>query len=791
MGYSLGFDLGTTFTAAAVVRDGRAEIVSLGNHMAVIPSVVFLREDGELLVGDAAERRGVHEPARLARAFKRRFGDSTPIMLDRSPFSADRLITVVLAQVVADVARRQGGAPDGVAVTYPANWGAYKVDLLRQAVQSAGVDAAELVTEPVAAAVRYASTERVDPGDVIAVYDLGGGTFDAAVLRKTVDGFETLGSPQGIERLGGIDFDEAVLAHVRSTLGGALDGVDTSDPAVRAGLANLRDECVAAKEALSSDADATIPVLLTNVQTQVRLTRSEFEDVIRPIVRETVQSLQRAIASAGVEPAQVKAVLLAGGSSRIPLVAEMVGAALGRPIVVDAHPKHAVALGAALVAAGRGASATMAPPLPPVVAPAAAAAAAPPPPPAAPVPSAAAAADTVPTPAVEAATAPAATTAAMPATATPAASVAADPTAPAAAAGKSKRGLLVVGGGVLASLAVVGGVLAMGGGGDDSATRTSAPASTASVSDPGATDPADPAAATVAPSTSLPESSVPTATTTPVVTASPVDPASISVEVDCDGLVAEDGLPLIGCEEGISVERVQATLDAIGYAVDVDGQYGTQTATAVAQFQNSLGLTSNGQVDSATWEALGLDLSTVCDRSLEQWVCLSDAWIDGSWMNATYEWSGFTPAASGGNHFHFYGNTLAAFGAGAPADADNWVVWDDDTLRVATNAAASFSGASELCVLVGNADHTVVANSGNCVPIRASSTAAPTVSIVPNWEVIDTLRPIISIPIVFPVITTTTTVFVPITLNPIISIPITLKPGISIPIKFPTTTTSP
>ncbi len=762
MGYSLGFDLGTTFTAAAVVRAGRAEIVSLGNHMAVIPSVVFLREDGELLVGDAAERRGVQEPARLSRAFKRRFGDSTPIMLDRSPFSADRLTTVVMTQVVADVIRRQGGAPDAVAVTYPANWGAYKVDLLRQAVQSAGVADAVLVTEPVAAAVRYASTERVDPGDVIAVYDLGGGTFDAAVLRKTADGFETLGSPQGIERLGGIDFDEAVLAHVRSTLGASLDALDSTDPAVRAGLANLRDECVAAKEALSSDSEATIAVLLANVQTQVRIIRAEFEDVIRPIVRETVQSLQRAIASAGVEAAQVKAVLLAGGSSRIPLVAEMVGAALARPIVVDAHPKHAVALGAALMAAGQGAGAISAPPPPPPVGATPSASATgpaptvPAPPPSPPVP-AAAAADTMPVPAVAAAAsaASAAVTTAMP-------TVAPGTGAPdgAAPSRNSKRGLLLVGGAVVAALAVVGGVLAMsGGGGDDTAVGTSAPALSAAPTDaPGGSDPVETTlaptttAATEAAATTTPTATTlaPAATAAPVVTAPP-----ISVAVSCDGLVEENGLPLIGCEEGTSVERVQATLGAIGYPVDVDGQYGSQTATAVAQFQDSLGLGASGEVDSATWEALGLDLATVCDRSLERWVCLTDAWIDGSWMNATYEWAGFTPAASGGFHFHFYGDTVAASGAGAPAAAANWVVWDDDTLRVATSAATSFTGAVELCVLVGKSDHKVIANTGNCIPIRASSTAAPTVSFIPNWDVIDSLRPVISIPIKFPLVTTT------------------------------------
>ena len=357
MGYALGIDLGTTFTAAAVMRGDRAEIMPLGNHAATVPTMVFLREDDRVLIGDAAERRGVAEPARLAREFKRRLGDTAPIMLDRTPFSADRLLGVMLRQILADVAERQGGEPDVVALTHPANWGAYKVDLLHQAIDAAGVRDAVYLTEPVAAALQYAAGERVEPGEVIAVYDLGGGTFDAAILRKTATGFEVLGRPQGIERLGGIDFDEAVFTHVRKVVGDSVAGLDPTDPNTRAALARLRQECVLAKETLSADSDATVPVLLPNVQTQVRITRAEFEDMIRPILRETTECLERALKSAGIGAAELKAVLLAGGSSRIPLVGDMVRGALNRPVVSDTHPKHAVALGAARFAATASATA--------------------------------------------------------------------------------------------------------------------------------------------------------------------------------------------------------------------------------------------------------------------------------------------------------------------------------------------------------------------------------------------------------------------------------------------------
>ena len=349
MGYLLGIDLGTTFTAAAISRDGRVEMVSLGVHTSAIPSLVFMRDTEEMLIGEPAARRGVSEPARLAREFKRRMGDTAPIMLGSTPYSAERLTAALLRFVIAAVSRQEGGPPDRVAITYPANWGPFKVDVLRGATKLAEVPNAILLTEPFAAAVHYASTERVDAGDAIAVYDLGGGTFDAAVLRKRADGWEQLGRPEGIEHLGGVDFDEAVLTHVRNALGPALGELDQNDPSVRTAMSRLAADCVAAKEALSSDSDATVAVMLPNLQTEIRITRSEFEAMIRPTVRETVDALRRALTSAQVEPHELKAVLLVGGSSRIPLVAEMVGASLERPVAIDAHPKHAVALGAAQV----------------------------------------------------------------------------------------------------------------------------------------------------------------------------------------------------------------------------------------------------------------------------------------------------------------------------------------------------------------------------------------------------------------------------------------------------------
>jgi molecular chaperone DnaK len=457
MTWHLGIDLGTTFTAAAICgSDGRARMVGLADHGTAVPSVLLLTREGELLVGDAAVRRATDDPDRVARETKRRVGDPAPIVLGGSPYSAALLQARLLRWAVDKVVAQQGTPPAGIAVTHPASWGPYKLDELRSAIRQAEVDVTTYLPEPVAAATAYAAERPIRHGATIAVYDLGGGTFDACVVRRDEDtgAFEVVGTPEGVDRLGGIDFDEAVFDHVRRSLGGVLDGLDAEDPATLAGLAHLRRECTAAKETLSSDTTATISVILPNVATTVRLGRTEFEAMIRPALAETITALRRTIRNAGLTPDDLDAVLLVGGSSRIPQVSQLVSAELGRPVAVDAHPKDAIALGAALAVAAAGGVAAVPPEAPP-----------------APVETPTASPDQAPVvaepvpepdaepvePAPEAGPEPGPEVAVEPAWTAP-------PTASVADGGKRKIWIPVVA--VLVVLAAIGAALALGGGGD-------------------------------------------------------------------------------------------------------------------------------------------------------------------------------------------------------------------------------------------------------------------------------------------------------------------------------------
>jgi actin-like ATPase involved in cell morphogenesis len=355
MSYWLGVDVGSTFTAAAICRvdAGRRalpEVVPLGTRSTAVSSVVYLGPDGEVIVGEAAERRAVTHPDRVVREFKRRIGDEVPMVIGGAPYSAPEITAKVLRWVVDRVAQREGGPATGIVITHPASWGTYKIRIIAQALRVTDLPDITFRTEPEAAAASYALQERIESGSTIAVYDLGGGTFDAAVVRKTGTAtFSVLGHPQGLEQLGGVDFDDAVFTHVLAAVPDLAE-LDPDDPATLAATAALRGECTAAKEALSVDTEVTIPVLAPGIRSQVRLVRAEFEDMIRPQVAETVEALRRTLRSADVDPQDLDAVLLVGGSSRVPLVAQLVSAELGRPVAVDADPKAAIALGAALSA---------------------------------------------------------------------------------------------------------------------------------------------------------------------------------------------------------------------------------------------------------------------------------------------------------------------------------------------------------------------------------------------------------------------------------------------------------
>ena len=690
MGYALGIDLGTTFSAAATARDGRLEIFQLGERAAAIPSVVVLRADGEVLTGEAAERRSLSEPNRTAREFKRRLGDPTPIILGGTPYGAESLIGHLLRAIVTKVSEQMGGPPDAIALSHPASYGPYKLDLLSQAVRQADIGTVVWITEPEAAALHYALQERVPVGAAIAVYDFGGGTFDATILRKTEDGFERLGRPEGMERLGGIDFDEAVFAHVMETVRASGVDLDPSDPATLAAVARLREESRRAKEALSLDTDATLAVYLPGLHTDVRLTRDEFETMIRPRVAESIRALERAVRSAGLEFGGIDRTLLVGGTSRIPLIAEMVRETTGRPVAVDAHPKHTIALGAAYVAERSREAA------PAVVDAAAAAAAAVAPTVAAPVAATATVAATAPeahvpaeTPALAVASAPAVARApavtpapAVGSTTGPTPEPAATMASPASGGRRISRGVAVGAG--LALVAVIAGAafafLPQGGGGATTPSAT-----------PGAsTAPSASLAAVVATATPGPTPSNVPPTLTPTPTPAPTVVASIA---PTPSHVPASIVPSPSA-------AVAATPHATAHATAAPTPHVTAAPTPRPTAAPTAAPTPAPTLapTATALRARILGITVVAGRYVVR-----------------YQTIGYEDRLPG-RHVHFFYDTVAQSQAGVPGRGP-WVVYGGPNPFTGFKVAERPARANRICILVANANHTVIAGSGNCVAI--------------------------------------------------------------------------
>ncbi|MCA1697344.1 MAG: Hsp70 family protein, partial [Actinobacteria bacterium] len=281
MSYSLGIDLGSTSVVVARATAATVEAVPLGDRSVVTPAAVYLQGDGRLATGEAASRGAVTSPDRIGREFTLRLGDPTPVVLGGESYAVTALLGVLLRDVVAQVTEAEDEPPDRVVVTHPASWGHFRRALFEEAIQEAGLFNALMMTEAEAAAAHYTATRPLGDGESMAVYDLGGGTFDATVLRMHSGGVEIIGKPERIETLGGGDFDEAILSHVNDTTDGALTKLAMRRPQTSVALARVRQECVAAKEALSADTETTFPVCLPSRTFDVHLTRSQFEDMVR------------------------------------------------------------------------------------------------------------------------------------------------------------------------------------------------------------------------------------------------------------------------------------------------------------------------------------------------------------------------------------------------------------------------------------------------------------------------------------------------------------------------------
>jgi hypothetical protein len=347
MTYSLGVDLGTTTSAAALRRGSRLEVCTLGDLSATMPSVALERADGSLLVGEPAAARARYDTTLVARHVTAHLEDGEQIALDGRPYDPARLTQGLLEAVIDRVRRVHGDWPQDVVLTYPL-FPPGGSPILLERVGQVTVGGALLIPNPVAAVAKLAHDVEIAVGTTVAVLDLGGGTFEVTIVRRSPDGFDIVGPPGGLADLGGVEFDDAVFARVDAELDHMLQEVPRDDAEGMAALRRLRVACRAAKEWLSSSPDTTVEVVLPELSTWVPIRRGDLESDIRPALMAAVDAVAQTIAAAELAPADVHVALLVGGSSRIPLFGELVASRLGLPVVADPFPELTVALGAAL-----------------------------------------------------------------------------------------------------------------------------------------------------------------------------------------------------------------------------------------------------------------------------------------------------------------------------------------------------------------------------------------------------------------------------------------------------------
>ncbi|MFG3343132.1 Hsp70 family protein [Glycomyces sp. NPDC048151] len=373
----LAVDLGTTHTVAVVGRQGQEPRSLLFDGSPLLPSGVYLDAEGELHTGRDAQRLAAAEPARFEPHPKRRIDEGTVLLGDRE-VPVEELLATGLRRVAQEAAA-SGQRPTSTVLTYPADWGPVRRASLERAAATAGFGQVTLLPEPIAAATYCAEIlgQDVPRGGAVAIFDFGGGTFDVAVVRREDDGtgrFRTL-AVGGLDDLGGLDVDMALAAH----LGRIVAGRDPelwqrlSEPET---TADMRDrlafwgEVRAAKEMLSRT--STAPVALPGHNPMgLHLTRDELQSLADPLVSRAVDETRRTVERAGVAPGELAALLLVGGSSRMPLVATRLHARLGVAPSVPEQPELPVAFGALRFAVtGQDPAVSSPPATPPVVSPA-------------------------------------------------------------------------------------------------------------------------------------------------------------------------------------------------------------------------------------------------------------------------------------------------------------------------------------------------------------------------------------------------------------------------------------
>jgi len=349
-GATIGIDLGTTFSAMAVLEGGKPSIITNSEGTRTTPSVVHIKDD-EIIVGQIARNQAIVDPAHTIRSVKRKMGSNEKIEVGGKSYTPEQISAMVLQKMKKDAEAYLGQPVKNAVITVPAYFNDTQRQATKNAGEIAGLNVLRIINEPTAASLSY-GLDKQDQNHTILVFDFGGGTFDVSILELG-DGVFEVKSTNGDNMLGGDDVDELIMNYL-SDIFKKSTGIDLNTDAVA--VQRLKEASEKAKIELSTKAKVEISIpFITADQNgpkhiKEELTKAKFEDLIADVIRRLEIPTKNALKDADIDVSKLDKVIFVGGSTRIPAVQEMVKKLTGKDGDKSVNPDEAVAMGAAIQA---------------------------------------------------------------------------------------------------------------------------------------------------------------------------------------------------------------------------------------------------------------------------------------------------------------------------------------------------------------------------------------------------------------------------------------------------------
>lgn len=344
MSIVIGIDLGTTFSAMAYMKDGKAEIIPNSEGERITPSIIFF-DDDSIVVGTFAKNVAVSEGDRVVQFIKRRMGDDYLIHQQGRDWRPEEISASILKKLKNDAESYLNTPIRDAVITVPAYFDDRKRMATKTAGEIAGLNVLQIINEPTAAAMEFTASQEVQ-NKTMLVFDFGGGTFDVTIMRvngKKIDVIATGGDHQ----LGGKDIDDRIIAYFQEEFQKAT-GFDPLNSL--AGQQRLRNEAEAAKKRLSSSSNTRVALDVEGRQANFKITQAKFEDLIDDLIIRAETNIELVLEDANLTPQEIDDVLLVGGSSRIPAVSKRLTKIFGKEPLKTVNPDEVVAQGAAILA---------------------------------------------------------------------------------------------------------------------------------------------------------------------------------------------------------------------------------------------------------------------------------------------------------------------------------------------------------------------------------------------------------------------------------------------------------